>query len=133
MFPPVINILVADDDQDDCFFFEEAIQELSLKSQITFVNDGVSLLHHLSTVPSLPDIVFLDLNMPLKNGIECLTEIKRNEHFSLLPVIVCSTSLTNDIIRQITTLGATHYYRKPSDFGMIKEAISESLSYAFNK
>ena len=75
------NLLLADDDEDDCDFFKEALDELLLPTSLVTVNDGVQLMDFLSEsgAENLPDILFLDLNMPRKNGLECLTEIKQLE------------------------------------------------------
>ncbi len=72
-----LNLLLADDDTDDCFFFKEALEELPVSAKFTFVNDGVQLMQLLIVNDtSLADALFLDLNMPRKNGFECLSEIK---------------------------------------------------------
>ena len=73
-----LYILLADDDEDDCAFFKEALDELLLSVSLVTVNDGVQLMDFLSDNPlkRLPDILFLDLNMPRKSGFECLAEIK---------------------------------------------------------
>ena len=77
-----MNILLADDDADDCFFFEKALREIPMATQLTTVNDGERLMDHLSkNMEQLPDVLFLDLNMPRKSGFECLTEITENIYF----------------------------------------------------
>ena len=70
-------ILLADDDTDDCIFFKEALDELLLPTKLMTVHDGEQLMHLLANESTeLPDVLFLDLNMPRKNGFECLEEIK---------------------------------------------------------
>lgn len=72
-----LNILLADDDSDDCLFFKEALRELLLSTNLTTVHDGEQLMQLLTNETNvLPHVLFLDLNMPRKNGFECLTEIK---------------------------------------------------------
>lgn len=84
-----INILLADDDKDDCLFFKEALEELEVVAQLTLVADGQQLMHRLrSDTDRLPDVLFLDLNMPRINGMECLAEIKQSEKLRQLPVII---------------------------------------------
>lgn len=85
-------LLVADDDMDDCFLFEDAIKQLPVSTRLSFVHDGNQLMQHLYTFEPLPDIIFLDLNMPRKNGFTSLQEIKSNEKIGHLPVVVFSTS-----------------------------------------
>ncbi len=123
------NLLLADDDIDDCLFFKEALEELPLDASLSTVNDGVQLMHLLSLNSSnLPDALFLDLNMPRKSGIECLTEIKLNEAFKYLPIIIFSTSLDLDVVDSLYEKGATYYIRKPGDFSALKKVIFEAIT-----
>jgi CheY-like chemotaxis protein len=88
-----LKILLADDDTDDRFFFEKALNELSLNTHLTTVHGGEQLMEYLlENTKNLPDVLFLDLSMPRKNGIECLSEIKENKQLEAVPVIMFSTS-----------------------------------------
>ena len=70
---PNKTIFLADDDADDCMLFEDALREVSTSTELTTANDGVELINLMeTTVPPPPDVIFLDLNMPRKNGFECL-------------------------------------------------------------
>ena len=72
-----IHIILADDDEDDRMFFSDAFEELKINTKVQTCNDGVELMKYLNNEDSiLPHVLFLDLNMPMKNGIECLDEIK---------------------------------------------------------
>lgn len=129
-----MNILVADDDADDCFFFEKALREIPIATKLTIVNDGERLMDYLSkNTSTLPNILFLDLNMPLKSGFECLTEIMEDEILKNLYVVMFSTSYTFDpsyeqsMIEVLYRLGAKDYIRKPGDFSNLKELIHQSL------
>ncbi|WP_281310420.1 response regulator [Flavobacterium flavigenum] len=126
----IYNLLLADDDDDDCIFFKEALDELPLSTTLETVHDGVELMYHLGNAANLPDILFLDLNMPRKNGHECLAEIKNIEEFKNLPVIIFSTSLDSKIVDLLYDMGATHYIRKPGDFSKLKKVISGALTKA---
>ncbi|MCW2119689.1 response regulator [Flavobacterium sp. 7A] len=121
------KLLLADDDMDDCLFFQEAMEELSLSMTLTTVNDGVQLMNFLnSNTLALPDALFLDLNMPRKSGFECLTEIRLNQNFKELPVVIISTSLDTDVINKLYINGAHYYIRKPGDFNVLKKVIQEA-------
>lgn len=125
------NLLLADDDEDDCDFFKEALDEISIKTELTMVHDGVQLMDYLKkNISNLPDVVFLDLNMPRKNGIECLTEIKENEKLKALPIIIFSTSLDSEIVDNLYKKGASFYIRKPGDFSKLKKVIENALNKA---
>ncbi|MWB92841.1 response regulator [Flavobacterium sp. GA093] len=124
------NLLLADDDHDDCDFFREALDELSLPVTLVTVNDGVELMDFLEdkTAENLPDILFLDLNMPRKNGFECLMEIKRLEKLKNLHVIIFSTSLDLGIVDTVYEKGALYYIRKPGDFAKLKKVIATAIT-----
>lgn len=135
-----LNVLLADDDADDCFFFEKALREISITTQLTIVNDGERLMDYLSQNSKiLPHVLFLDLNMPRKSGFECLTEITENIKLKNLYVVMFSTSYTLDrhyeqsMIDVLFRLGAQDYIRKPGDFGKLKELILQSLSKLIEK
>ncbi|WP_343695027.1 response regulator [Flavobacterium sp.] len=125
----IYNILLADDDSDDCSFFEEALDELSLATTLVTVNDGVQLMDFLTDTSheSLPDLLFLDLNMPKKNGSECLAEIKQIETLKNFPIIIFSTSLDTEIVDVMYQKGATYYIRKPGDYSKLKSVIQNAL------
>ena len=79
MTPTTLNLLLADDDSDDCFFFKEALEELTISAKLTTVNDGVQLMKLLSTTGTpLPDALFLDLNMPRKKRFRMFSRDKNN-------------------------------------------------------
>lgn len=125
------NLLLADDDEDDCAFFKEALDELSLPASLVVVNDGVQLMDYLTANSSnLPDMLFLDLNMPRKNGHECLKEIKEIEKLHTLPIIIFSTSLDIEIVDLMYKKGATYYIRKPGEFSKLKKVIGNALNVA---
>ena len=124
-----LNILLADDDIDDCAFFKKALMDCPINTDCTTVHDGEQLMKQLTNdTNELPDVVFLDLNMPRKNGFECLEEIKHNEKLKRLPVIIFSTSLEQGVINTLYQNGAQHFIRKPSDFLQFKKIIQQSIT-----
>jgi CheY-like chemotaxis protein len=119
-----VYLLLADDDIDDCLFFREAMEELPVHASLTTVNDGVQLIQYLKKNPHpFPSILYLDLNMPRKNGFECLAEIKSNDNLKNLPVIIYSTSFDPDIADRLYENGAHFYIRKPPEFPDLKKVI----------
>ncbi|HSD07419.1 response regulator [Flavobacterium sp.] len=123
------NILLADDDEDDCDFFKDALDELQLPVNLVIVNDGQQLMNFLleTSIDNLPDLLFLDLNMPKKSGFECLTEIRQIDKLKNLPVIIFSTSLNNEIVDLTYKNGAIHYIQKPGEFPKLKRVIENAL------
>jgi len=120
------NILLADDDDDDRLLFGDVLREFSKDSNLTFAHNGEHLMTLLRS-EELPDVLFLDLNMPLKNGIECLEEIRGDAKLRNLPVVIFSTSTHPGTINQMYDIGAHLYVRKPNDFNALRKAISEVL------
>ena len=124
-----LNILLADDDTDDCLFFKEAIAELIEPANFTAVHDGEQLMQLLSQETTvLPDVIFLDLNMPRKNGFECLAEIKQNKKLQKLPVIIFSTSFEQEVVNLLYQNGAQYFIRKPAAFALFQKIILHTLT-----
>lgn len=122
-------IYLADDDQDDRILFLDAVEELDLPVIVNVFEDGLQVLKKLSAaMSSLPEIIFLDINMPGRNGFECLEEI-RNLPAPLrdLKIIMLSTSNTPENINLCYTLGADFYAVKPSTFQELKELLGSIL------
>ena len=129
-----MNILLADDDTDDCLFFKKALEEIQLSTNLITFHDGEQLMNFLSeNSEHLPDVLFLDLSMPRKTGFECLSEIKEDKKLKDLPVVMFSTSLPKDriyeenMINILSKMGAHHYIRKPGDFVQLKQIIHNTL------
>lgn len=124
-----LNIFLTDDDLDDCMFFSDALNELKINSILTVTTDGVELMDVLVTVvPPPPYVIFLDLNLPKKNGFECLKEIRDNKKLMNIPIVVLSTSSNRDFIEQSYKYGANYYICKPKSFSLLKKSIETVLS-----
>jgi CheY-like chemotaxis protein len=124
-----IQLLLADDDKDDCDLFKEALDELPVTADLATVHDGEQLMQLLVDKKNqLPQVLFLDLNMPRKNGFECLAEIKKDQSLKDLPVIIFSTSYDSDIVNLLYTNGAHFYISKPNEFDKLKNVIQTALS-----
>jgi CheY-like chemotaxis protein len=129
-----MNILLADDDIDDCIFFKAALEKLSPLAHLTTVHDGEQLMLLLSkNSNALPDVLFLDLNMPRKNGFECLAEIMGNKKLEDLKVIIFSTSLEQGIVDMLYNNGAQYFMRKPPEFSQLIKVIRQALAIILDK
>lgn len=129
-----LNVLLADDDFDDCNFFKQAMDELSPTTHLTIVHDGEELMNYLTEkADKVPDVLFLDINMPRKNGIECLVEIKQNKKLKDIPVVMFSTANSWDTINHLFNNGTNVYIHKPSDFEQLKQVITHALPIAAEK
>lgn len=124
-----ILITLADDDEDDRLFFTDAFDELKINTVVNTVNNGkelLSFLNHPETV--LPNIIFLDLNMPILNGIDCLKEIKLNAKFKDIAIAIYSTSSSEKDIENTFVLGANIYIKKPSNFNELKKILADVVT-----
>src|SRR4051812_46031752 len=102
------NILLAEDDNDDYDFFLYAIKDYTSVT-LNRVTNGEQLMLQLNEQLITPDIIFLDINMPRKNGMQCLQEIRRLENCMDVPVIIMSTTRNEDVIETFYHAGA-HFY-----------------------
>lgn len=122
------TIFLADDDADDCMLFEDALREVCEDTSLVTANDGVELMDILErTVPPPPEVIFLDLNMPRKNGVECLKQIRSTKKLKDIPVVIFSTSSLQASIEQVYNEGANIYVKKPGSFPKLKKAIKQVL------
>jgi CheY-like chemotaxis protein len=128
------SILIADDDADDRLLLEKAFQKAQLESKLNFVEDGEELLDYLYQRPPFehaprPSLIILDLNMPRKNGVQALREIKENEQFRQIPVVVLTTSTAEEDILRTYDLGVSSYISKPFDFSTLLEITKTIKKY----
>lgn len=115
-----LHILLADDDTDEMYLFNEALEHAQLDIRLSKAHDGNQLLQFLSNRP-LPDIVFMDINMPYKDGVEALTEIRSRPEFDELPLVIYSTTKSWSSIDACYAKGANLFIIKPNNFdGMVK-------------
>ena len=129
MHTDYIHIILADDDEDDRLFFTDAFSELKINTKVQTYNDGVELMNYLNSDEAvLPQVLFLDLNMPKKNGIECLHEIKSNKKFDDIAIAIYSTSSSEEYIEETFVSGANIYIKKPNDFDTLKKVLSDVVA-----
>lgn len=122
-------ITLADDDEDDRLLFTDAFDELKINTVVNTFNNGKLLMDYLMEPENiLPHIIFLDLNMPIMNGIECLKEIKKNERLKNIAIAIYSTSSANDDVEETFVLGANVYIKKPDDFKKLKNVLNEVIT-----
>ncbi|OXB11866.1 response regulator [Flavobacterium reichenbachii] len=117
------KILQIDDDTDDCELFMEAVEAIS-SAAYTAINNPVEALRKLVQHEIEPDVIFLDLNMPIMSGLEFLTEIKKEVRLKEIPIIIFSTSQLEDIIKEAKRSGAEDFISKPNNFNDLKRILS---------
>lgn len=131
---PSKSIFLADDDADDCMLFEDALREVGISADLTMASDGIELINLMEErVPPSPDVIFLDLNMPRRNGFECLELIRNKKQWKDIPIVIFSTTGQEEMIRKVYEQGANYFMRKPGSFVKLKQAIRQILDIDWTK
>lgn len=133
MSKPILNVFLADDDSDDRTFFSDALREIPIQTKISEFNNGVDLMAELlSETAAQPDVIFLDLKMPMMDGFECLADIRDLDKYLNTPVIIYSTSYHPKEIDRLEEMGASLYLQKPSSYNQLKTLLHKCLRYVNN-
>lgn len=126
--------MLIDDDEDDVLFFMDALQEIDPSLRLmTAANGEEALQMLLAPGTPVPDYIFLDMNMPLVNGRECLIRIRQADSLSSIPVIIYSTSTGRTEAAGLLSLGASYYITKPFRFSEMVKSIRFILSGEWQK
>jgi len=123
-----LSLFYLDDDLDDLLFFKNAAQELG-HNVMTFTN-GNDLLYALRQASKFPDMIFLDIHMPILNGEEMLNLIKKSDDYKHIPVIMISGAYPKKLIRQYTEVGANYLMKKPAG-NLLKAELQKVLATDF--
>ncbi|TDW47844.1 response regulator receiver domain-containing protein [Flavobacterium sp. 270] len=116
-------VLLADDDEDDRALFEQALSAADPSILFFYSEDGCQALERLGTRGFSPDVVFMDINMPVMNGIECLKKIKESKEYNKIPVVMYSTCGLSQTKDECLALGAAAFVQKPSSISSITDEI----------
>lgn len=119
--------LYADDDPEDLETLSDVLNAIIPGSTCIHARDGVEVLDILEHAPSVPDFIFLDINMPLMDGRACLKELKKDERFASVPVVIYTTSNNPRDQQLCMELGASAYFVKPTTFTKAVESLREFL------
>lgn len=111
----IFNVLIVDDDEDDQYLIKAAFEKDSNRYSLQFASDGTDVLENIESPRFLPDLILLDLNMPIINGFEVLKHLKDSALYRHVPVVILTTSENQDDINRAYELGANTYITKPID------------------
>ena len=115
-----------DDDLDDQEIFFMALQQFDESIQCDFANDGAKAIEQLEADKgNVPHCIFIDMNMPRMNGIECLEQIKKADRLKDIPVCMFSTSADPTLVARTKELGALDFIVKPADISELSEMIRQ--------
>ena len=125
------KILLAEDDEDDRYFFQSFLQTRSDVVLLPIAEDGVSLVESLNEIRNdadLPDLIILDQNMPKQNGLQTLAYLKENERYRQIPVVIYSTYTDETLVKNGSVKGACLVLPKPLD----TEGYNEMIETVFD-
>ncbi|SKC43538.1 response regulator [Ohtaekwangia koreensis] len=125
-------ILIVDDDQDDIEILRDGVREVETNAQCIYAHNGEDALHLLhSIVHGMPDVIFLDLNMPRMDGKKFLEAIKKDEKLSHIPVVIYTTSKLEKDKEETKALGAAHFISKPTTISELNKALAKAFAVCF--
>ena len=132
-------ILMADDDEDDCLLLKSAFEDAGITKVLRFVEDGKELMDYLyrqgqyadPKQSPCPDLILLDLNMPMKDGREALREIKSDPELRSIPIVILTTSKEESDVRMTYETGAASFITKPLTFNEWSKMVETMGRYWF--
>ena len=125
------DVLLADDDPDDLLQFELAIKDVSMPVYLRHAKDGEELFVRLKE--AIPDLLFLDIEMPCKDGMACILEIRRNPEYNFMPVIMFTSHNRQSFIEESYQTGANYFLLKPATVKALTEKLEFILSKGWSK
>jgi CheY-like chemotaxis protein len=125
------SILLAEDNLEHCFFFKRALKEVAPEINLLEVHNGDELISLLEKF--LPDLLFLDLNMPCKNGLQCIQEIRENKAYDNLPIVVSTVDSHDHTLQTVYGFGANLYIVKPEEYSNLVFILKSILTMNWNE
>jgi CheY-like chemotaxis protein len=125
----ISSIVLAEDNLEHCFFFKKAVKEIDPSIQFSEVHDGDKLIELLERY--LPDLLFLDLTMPCRDGVQCIKELREDRAYDRLPIIVFTISSQEPVIQTAYGFGANLYFIKPKNYDLLIASLHEILSMSW--
>lgn len=118
--------MLIDDDPDDQLFFRDAVQIIHPELVCELASTCQQAFEQLENPPP-PEFIFMDLNMPVMNGFDCLVYLKNQESYSQIPIIIFTTSKNPQDISRTRQLGARHFMTKPDDFNILCKKLKKII------
>lgn len=117
------KILLIDDDKDDQLNFCRCVNEIDPSMECLIANNGLEAMLHLRTINPKPELIFLDLNMPLMDGFEYLQKLKEQKIYNHIPVVIFTTSRNEEDMARSEKLGVSRFLIKPADVEVLRNEL----------
>jgi len=127
MAPPKINIALIDDDQDEKYIFQIALDELNIDYSFDYFSNADDFLKHLDETDTLPNIAFLDMHMPITSGLELLEIIRKQPKFNGMRSVIYSNSMSEVTISAFKSLGTVDFIVKPPELSEMKNVLKKLI------
>ncbi len=128
--PPIVNVLLVDDDRDDYLIFKSALEHQVFRTHLERVSSGDGLFELLADQNATwPHVIFLDINMIGKNGYDCLLEMKESKRLDKIPIVIYSTCYEEFVADVLYDMGANFYIKKPAEFTNVRKLIEKALCF----
>jgi CheY-like chemotaxis protein len=121
----MVTILIIDDDEDDRDLLTMAIQDIDASIKCIMARNGEEALQILGRLYLKPHLIFLDLNMPFRNGVQFIKELRKNRDLQDIPVVIYTTSSSKGYTEDLKNLGAMHFITKPHSFKDLSQRVQE--------
>lgn len=128
----IMLVFYADDDAEDREIFCEAIQQINPGIKVILARNGHEALQILQSLEEVPNFIFLDINMPVMSGRECLIKLKSMDRVKVVPVVIYSTTSDQGELRRLILSGAQDYIIKGNSFENVKESIHKVLTKKYS-
>jgi CheY-like chemotaxis protein len=125
------NILLVEDDEDDAIFFIDVVKEINNSLNVHQAKNGREALEKLHEMVILPDLIFMDINMPVMDGFECLKQLKSQIHLKQIPVVILTSFNKNSEPKFSKAFGASFFLSKPTTLLLLKKKIRNMLNLNF--
>ncbi len=119
--------MIVEDDADDRLYFRNAVKQIDASYECIESWNGAQAIKLLHNLKQLPDFIFIDLNMPLMNGLDCLEQLKEDEKLKNIPVIIYSTSQYQKNSDYTSELGASYFLTKPTDTKQLPQLLISAI------
>jgi CheY-like chemotaxis protein len=123
-----LSILYVDDDQEDQEIFQEVVLKIQPALNCLIASDGKEAFEILSSIDELPAAIYLDMNMPIQNGLEVLKELKRHSKYQAIPTFLLTTSTSSQHFSEANCLGASGYFVKPTTLQQFENLLRPLLA-----